>query len=45
VVTFLMVHDDVLRADATASPECDFNCPVGAPPLEPGTARQPALGA
>jgi EmrB/QacA subfamily drug resistance transporter len=44
-VTFLMVHDDVLRTDVTASPECDFNCPVGAPPLEPGTAaRQPALG-
>jgi EmrB/QacA subfamily drug resistance transporter len=44
VVTFLMVHDDVLRSDVTASPECDFNCPVGAPPLEPGTAaRQPAL--
>jgi EmrB/QacA subfamily drug resistance transporter len=45
VVTFLMVHDDVLRTDVTAAPECDFNCPVGAPPLEPGTAaRQPALG-
>lgn len=46
VLTFLIVHDDVLRpGQATASPECDFNCPVGAPPLEPGTARQPALGA
>ena len=44
VLAFFMVHDDVLRADATASPECDFNCAVGAPPLEPGTARQPALG-
>jgi EmrB/QacA subfamily drug resistance transporter len=38
VLTFLIVHDDVLSSDeATASPECDFNCPVGAPPLEPGT--------
>jgi len=44
VLAFFMVHDDVLRADATASPECDFNCAGGAPPLEPGTARQPALG-
>jgi EmrB/QacA subfamily drug resistance transporter len=43
-LAFFMVHDDVLRVDATATPECDFNCAVGAPPLEPGTARQPALG-
>ena len=43
VLTFLIVHDDVLSPDlATASPECDFNCPVGAPPLEPGTTHQPA---
>ncbi len=43
VLTFVMVHDDVLRPDqANASPECDFNCPVGAPPLEPGTARRSA---
>lgn len=40
VLTFLIVHDDVLSPEqATAAPECDFNCPVGAPPLEPGTAR------
>jgi len=40
VLTFLIVHDDVLSPEeATASPECDFNCPVGAPPLEPGTAH------
>jgi EmrB/QacA subfamily drug resistance transporter len=40
VLTFLIVHDDALSSDeATASPECDFNCPVGAPPLEPGTAH------
>jgi EmrB/QacA subfamily drug resistance transporter len=43
VLTLFAVRDDVLRPEtATASPECDFNCPVGAPPLEPGTARQPA---
>jgi Na+/melibiose symporter-like transporter len=42
-LTFFIVHDDVLSPElATASPECDFNCPVGAPPLEPGTTRQPA---
>jgi EmrB/QacA subfamily drug resistance transporter len=42
VLTFFTVRDDALRPDqATASPECDFNCAVGAPPLEPGTARQP----
>ncbi|GLY82195.1 MFS transporter [Actinoallomurus iriomotensis] len=39
VLTFLIVHDDVLSPDqATASPECEYSCPVGAPPLEPGTA-------
>ncbi|GAA4516165.1 MFS transporter [Actinoallomurus oryzae] len=38
VLTFLIVHDDVLRPDqATATPECEYHCPVGAPPLEPGT--------
>jgi hypothetical protein len=38
VLTFLIVHDDVLRPDqATACPECEYHCPVGAPPLEPGT--------
>jgi Na+/melibiose symporter-like transporter len=43
VLTFLIVHDDVLSPDlATSSPECDFNCPVGAPPLEPGTTHQHA---
>jgi EmrB/QacA subfamily drug resistance transporter len=43
VLTFFTVRDDALRPDrATASPECGFNCTVGAPPLEPGTARQPA---
>jgi EmrB/QacA subfamily drug resistance transporter len=43
VLTFLIVHDDVLSADqATATPECDFNCPVGAPPLEPGTRSRQA---
>jgi EmrB/QacA subfamily drug resistance transporter len=40
-LTFLIVHDDVLKPEqATATPECGFNCPVGAPPLEPGTTRQ-----
>jgi EmrB/QacA subfamily drug resistance transporter len=40
VLTFLLVHDDVLSPEqATASPECDFNCPVGAPPLEPCTTH------
>jgi EmrB/QacA subfamily drug resistance transporter len=40
VLTFLIVHDDVLSPEqATATPECDFNCPVGAPPLEPGTTH------
>jgi EmrB/QacA subfamily drug resistance transporter len=39
VLTFLIVHDDVLRPGlAAAGPECEYNCPVGAPPLEPGTA-------
>jgi EmrB/QacA subfamily drug resistance transporter len=44
VLTFLIVHDDVLRPDhATASPECEFNCPVNGPPLDPGTPRQAVL--
>jgi EmrB/QacA subfamily drug resistance transporter len=43
VLTLLTVRDDALRTDqATACPECDVNCPVGAPPLEPGTAPGPA---
>jgi EmrB/QacA subfamily drug resistance transporter len=43
VLTFFTVRDDALRPEqAIATPECDFNCPVGAPPLEPGTARQAA---
>jgi EmrB/QacA subfamily drug resistance transporter len=43
VLTFLTVRDDVLRPEeATATPECGFNCAVGAPPLEPGTTRQAA---
>ncbi|WP_433172220.1 MFS transporter [Actinoallomurus sp. CA-150999] len=43
VLTFLTVRDDALRPEqATAQPECPFNCPIGAPPLEPGTAREPA---
>ncbi|GAA4610812.1 MFS transporter [Actinoallomurus liliacearum] len=38
VLTLVTVRNDALRADrATARPECDVNCPVGAPPLEPGT--------
>ncbi|GAA0351479.1 MFS transporter [Actinoallomurus spadix] len=38
-LTFLTVRDDALRPGrATAQPECDVNCAVGAPPLEPGTA-------
>lgn len=42
VLTFLIVHDDALRPDqAAATPECGFNCPVGAPPLEPGTTYEP----
>jgi EmrB/QacA subfamily drug resistance transporter len=42
-LSYFIVHDDVLSPDlATASPECDFNCAVGAPPLEPGTTHQPA---
>jgi EmrB/QacA subfamily drug resistance transporter len=48
VLTFLLVHDDVLSPEqATAVPECEINCPVGAPPLEPGTpaARPLAPGA
>jgi EmrB/QacA subfamily drug resistance transporter len=44
VVTFLLVHDDVLRSDeATATPECEFSCPVGGPQLDPGTPRRPAV--
>jgi EmrB/QacA subfamily drug resistance transporter len=43
VLTLFTVRDDVLRPEsATATPECGFNCPVGAPPLEPGTTRQAA---
>ncbi|MCO5969948.1 MFS transporter [Actinoallomurus soli] len=39
VLTLLTVRDDALHpGQATAQPECDVNCPVGAPPLEPGTA-------
>ena len=46
VLTFLLVHDDVLRPEqATATPECEFNCPVGAPPLEPGTPAEGVLAA
>ncbi|MFL6054895.1 MAG: MFS transporter [Actinoallomurus sp.] len=42
VLTSLTVRDDALRTDqATARPECDVNCPVGAPPLEPGTTPGP----
>jgi EmrB/QacA subfamily drug resistance transporter len=42
-LTFLLVEDDVLRPDhAMATPECGFNCPVGAPPLEPGSTREAA---
>ncbi|GAB3970603.1 MFS transporter [Actinoallomurus acanthiterrae] len=43
VLTFLTVRDDALRPEqATAQPECPFNCGVGAPTLDPGTAREPA---
>jgi len=37
VLSFLTIRDDALRAAPTAAkPECTINCPVGAPPLEPG---------
>lgn len=37
VVTFFTVRDDALRPEvATAAPESEFSCPVGAPPLERG---------
>jgi len=37
VLSFLTIRDDVLSAaPAAAKPECTINCPVGAPPLEPG---------
>lgn len=41
VVSFLAIDNSVLKAepDRTApAPECRMNCPVGAPPLEPGRA-------
>ncbi len=38
VLSLLTIRNDVLRAvPAAARPECKVNCPVGAPPLEPGT--------
>jgi EmrB/QacA subfamily drug resistance transporter len=37
VLTFFTVRDDALRPEtAAAGPECEFSCPVGAPPLERG---------
>ncbi|MCO6010625.1 MFS transporter [Actinoallomurus purpureus] len=46
VLTFFTVHDDALSPEqATARPECPFNCAVGAPPLEPGITAEPAGGA
>ncbi|WP_246281791.1 MFS transporter [Fodinicola acaciae] len=36
VLTFFTVRDDALRPKV-ATPECTFNCGIGAPPLEPGT--------
>ncbi len=40
VLTYLTVRDDALEPDhVTACPECGYNCAVGAPPLEPGTAH------
>jgi Na+/melibiose symporter-like transporter len=37
VLSFFTIRDDALRAGpAAAKPECTINCPVGAPPLEPG---------
>jgi MFS family permease len=38
VLALCTVHDDAL-AQATAAPECEVNCAVGGPPLEPGTSR------
>lgn len=43
VLTFLTVRDDALSPEqCTTRPECPFSCPVGAPTLDPGTAREPA---
>jgi len=36
VLSFFTIRDDALRAAPAARPECTINCPVGAPPLEPG---------
>lgn len=42
VLSALTIKDSTLReAPATASPQCTRNCPVGAPPLEPGHELQP----
>lgn len=38
VLALCTVRDDALApARAAATPECEVNCPVGGPPLEPGT--------
>ena len=43
VLTYLTVHDDVLRtAPVAAEPECKMHCAVGAPPLEPDRSQQVA---
>ncbi|WP_067568824.1 MFS transporter [Nocardia acidivorans] len=43
-LAFLTVRDDALAtAPADAEPLCKVNCPIGAPPLEPGRAV-PATG-
>jgi hypothetical protein len=37
VVSLLAIRNDVLRTAPAATPVCKVACPVGAPPLEPGT--------
>jgi EmrB/QacA subfamily drug resistance transporter len=39
VLSLLTVRDDVLRAPAVHPPQCEINCAVSSPPLEPGPAR------
>jgi MFS family permease len=41
VLSLLTIRDDVLRTAPAVTPVCRVNCPVSAPPLDPG-ARQAA---
>jgi EmrB/QacA subfamily drug resistance transporter len=40
VLSFLTVRNDVFAAPNAPRPECDVNCAITAPPLEPGPAAQ-----